>query len=375
MWIKNINMGRNVTMNKHTRIFLFSLACFIALPLFMQAQDGPFKIFSSDGKSAVSLGFLAQGQAEGVTNPSTDTTSKNLFLRRMRLIAGGKINDDISFFIETDSPNLGKAQADGSKSAEKVYLQDVILTYKVRNELMIDGGMLLVSGSHNGMQGATGLLPVDYGPYSFQASTPTDSKVGRDYGVQARGYLCEKHMEYRVGVYQGKRGVASSEPFRTAARLVWYPFESETGFFYTGTTLGKRKIFALGFGADNQDNYHSQAVDIFYDQPVNKGDGITLQADYTHYDGGDTFVQMKPQHVWLAEASYFFHKAKIGPFMQLSELRFARDTGANQSKYQGGLAYWPQGHRFNIKLGIGRTQTGSNPRQIQVALQTQFYNY
>jgi hypothetical protein len=362
-------------MNKRTRLLIFSLACLIALPLFLQAQDGPFKITSSDGKSAVSFGFLAQGQAEWVTNPSNDTTSKNLFLRRARLIAGGKINDKISFFIDTDSPNLGKAQADGTKGAEKVYLQDVIMTYKFRDEFMIDGGMLLVSGSHNSMQGATSLLPVDYNPYAFQASAPTDSKVGRDYGAQVRGYLFKKHMEYRAGVYQGKRGVTSKEPFRYATRLVWYPFEAETGFFYTGTTLGKRKIFALGVGTDNQSNFHTQSVDIFYDQPVNKGDGVTIQADYTHNEGGDTFTQMKPQHVWTTEASYYFHKAKIGPFMQLSGLRFARNIGTDANKYQGGLAYWPQGHKFNIKLGIGKTQTGNNPRQIQVALQTQIFVY
>jgi hypothetical protein len=362
-------------MSKQTRMLLFSLACFLMLPIFLQAQDGPFKIASSDGKSSVSFGFLAQGQAEWVTNPLTDITSKNMFLRRARFIAGGKINDKLSFFLDTDSPNLGKAQADGTKTAEKVYLQDVILTYKFRDEFMIDGGMLLVSGSHNSMQGAAGLLPVDYGPYAFQASAPTDSKVGRDYGAQVRGYLFKKHFEYRAGVYQGKRGVTSKEPFRYATRLVWYPFEAETGFFYTGTTLGKKRILAFGFGTDNQSNYHSQSADIFYDQPVNKGDGITLQADYTHNDGDDTFTTMKPQHVWTAEASYYFHKAKIGPFMQLSELRYAVDAGNNMSKYQGGIAFWPQGHKFNIKLGIGKTQTGNAPRQLQVALQTQIYIY
>ena len=59
--------------------------------------------------------------------------------------------------------------------------------YKFRDEFQIDGGMLLVPGSHNGSQGATTLLPVDYGPYSFLSSTITRSNVGRDYGIQARG--------------------------------------------------------------------------------------------------------------------------------------------------------------------------------------------
>lgn len=360
-------------MSKHMRVFMFLVSCLIVLPDAGLCQDNPLKVMSQDGKSYAAFGFLAQGQAEWITNPLTDTTTKNLFLRRIRLIAGGKVNDKLSFFIETDSPNLGKAEVNGNKTAERMYLQDVILTYKFRDEFQLDGGMLLVPMSHNGLQGATSLLPVDYGPYSFQASSLTDSRVGRDYGLQARGYVFNKHLEYRAGVFQGRRNPGSTYPFRYTTRLVWYPFEAETGFFYTGTTLGKKKILALGFSSDNQGSYHSQAVDFFCDQPLRKGDGITLQADYTHHDGGVTLPQFLPQHAWLAEAGYYFNKTKLGPFMQLSGLRYALDTGNNQSKYLGGLAWWIQGHRFNIKLGIGRSQTGNSPRQLQVVLQSQVY--
>jgi hypothetical protein len=362
-------------MQMRMRLLPWVLSLLVTAPAALWGADHPWQIISKDGKSSFAVGFLAQGQAEWLTNPKADNTTKNLFLRRMRMIAGGQINDKISFFIESDSPNLGKAQADGTKLAEKVFLQDVIITYKFRDEFQLDGGMLLVPLSHNGGQGATTLMPVDYGPYSFLASDPTDSRAGRDYGLQARGYVFNKHLEYRFGVFQGRRGTSASAPFRYSGRIVWYPFEAETGFFYSGTNLGTKKILALGATFDNQDHYRSQSVDCYYDQPLHQGDGLTVQADYTRYDGGTTFVQLPLQHAWLAEAGYYFHGPKLGPFMQLSGLRYSPNTGKDQSKYVGGLAWWPQGHRFNIKLGIGRMKIGADPRRLQVALQTQFYIY
>ena len=97
----------------NARMYFSALAVLILLSPVVRAADHPWQITSKDGKSALAFGFLLQGQAEWLTNPTADTTTQNLFLRRMRLIAGGQVNEKISFFIETDSPNLGKGQADG----------------------------------------------------------------------------------------------------------------------------------------------------------------------------------------------------------------------------------------------------------------------
>lgn len=356
-------------------LFLTIVNALILFPVGTQAADHPWQITSPDGKSSIAFGFLAQGQAEWLTNPKKNTTSQNLFLRRMRLIAGGQINEKISFFVESDSPNLGKAQADGTKVAERIFLQDVIFTYKFRDEFQLDGGMLLIPFSHNGTQGATTLLPVDYGPFSFPSADATDSRGGRDYGLQARGYAFKKHFEYRAGAFQGRRGTNANAPLRYAGRVVWYPFEAETGFFYSGTNLGTRKILALGASFDNQSDYHAQSLDVFYDQPLRHGDGLTLQADYAHLNGGRIFPQLLAEHTWLAEAGYYIHEAKIGPFMQLSGLRYRQEAVENQSKFLGGVAWWPQGHRINIKMGIGRIKQGSDPSSIQAQIQTQIYIY
>jgi hypothetical protein len=354
---------------------LFLIAAFTALMLAggtACAADHPFQLNSADGKSAIWFGFLGQGQAEMISYKSGKGNSQDLFLRRFRLIAGGTVSDRLSFFVETDAPNLGKGSATGAKGDERIFLQDVILTYTFRPELQLDAGMLLVALSHNTGQGATTLLPVDYSPYSFIASDPTGSRVGRDYGLQARGYLFKQHFEYRAAVLQGSR-TTQSGPFRFYGRAVWYPFEAETGFFYTGTTLGAKKILALGASLDHQKDYHAETVDFFLDHPLPNKNSVTVQAAYTHYDGGATFTQLPAEHVLFFEAGYYSARAKIGPFVQLSGRLYRDAANKDLGKYVWGLAYWPQGHRFNVKLGVARATGDAKQDFWQCVLQGQVY--
>ena len=93
--------------------------------------------------------------------------------------------------------------------------------------------------SRNGRQSAATLLAVDYGPYTFLASGPSAERMGRDYGVQLRGYP-ETALEYRLALTQGIRGTEARNPLRVSGRVVYYPFGAETGFFYGGTFQGTK---------------------------------------------------------------------------------------------------------------------------------------
>lgn len=339
------------------------------------AADHPWQITSRDGKHSLAVGLLAHYRTEWLVRRSAGLTSRDLYLRRFRLIASGNVGEKLSFFVDTDSPNLGKANPDGGKVEERIFFQDVILTYAFRPEAQLDAGLLLVPLSHNSGQGASSLMAVDYGPFSFLASEPTGSRSGRDYGVQLRGYMFGEHFEYRAGVFQGNRGVHSTNPLRYFGRVVWYPFAAETSFFYTGTTHGAKKILAVGSGIDHQMDYTAAAVDIFYDQPLRNGDAVTLQGAFNRYDGGRTFAQLPPERVLFLEAGYFNRKSRLGPFLQLSERRFRDISLDGQSTRIGGLAYWASGHRLNIKIGVARMRGGSTPDAWQVVLQGQLFVY
>ena len=117
-------------------------ALLCALLFAAPAVYAQWEIKPTDG-SSIKFGFLMQGQAESVDvnlAGGGQETSDNLFFRRLRILAGGKINDQWSFFFETDSPNLGK----GAKGENDIYIQDFVVTYKPGGDAFnLDVGMLL----------------------------------------------------------------------------------------------------------------------------------------------------------------------------------------------------------------------------------------
>ena len=81
----------------------------VAVCLLMTAvapASAQWEIESKDGSSSIKFGFLVQGWAETFDSPDGEDARKDLYFRRLRLIAGGKITNKLGFFLETDSPGL-----------------------------------------------------------------------------------------------------------------------------------------------------------------------------------------------------------------------------------------------------------------------------
>ncbi len=325
---------------------VLTLAC--AAPAHAQ-----WSVTANDGRSALTLGFLAQTQIEALENPGSSDISQNVFVRRTRLMLGARINDRTSLFMDTDVPNLGKGQASGSKVANTLVLQDLVLTQALCPNFKLDAGMLYVPLSHNSQQAVGSLLAIDYGPYTFVQNDPADAKLGRDYGVDGRAYLGRQHLELRAGMYQGDRGRNATEPFRAAARAVYYVCDADTGFFYAGTAFGKKRMFALGAGIDTQKQYQAWSGDLTCDWPVQR-DCVTLLAGFTRYDGGRTFAALPRQDAVLLELGWYFHAAHVTPFVQYASRDYLDPARADESRVQGGLAFWGNGHKNSLKLGVAK---------------------
>ncbi len=341
------------------------------------AAHAQWQIQPTDG-SSIKFGFLMQGQAESV-DVNQDDTAQNLFFRRLRVLAGGKINDQWSFFFETDSPNLGKGTSVAgvnSKDAGDLYIQDFVVTYKPGGDaLNIDVGMLLDAISYNSNQSAATLLATDYGPYSFVWSAPLQARVGRDYGVRARGYLFGDHLEYRASMLQGVRGDNQTNDFRFTGRLMFNVFEAQKGLFYTGTTLGKKQLLSFGASFDKQEEYETVGVDAFWDQPIGDGNGLTVQADWSSLDG-DTFLATLPeQENLLVEAGFYINSLKLLPFIQYADRNFDDDALADTDKVMVGVGYMFAGHNGNLKLSYGQHGVDGGDDRDEFWLQLQLFRF
>lgn len=349
----------------------------LALMAWAAPSSAQWVIESKDQKTNIKIGFLSQGQIENITTPDGTAKSTNLFLRRFRILFGGKVSDKWTYFFETDNPNLGKGTGTaGTKDTGTMYIQDAFVTYNHSDEFKIDAGMLLLAQSHNHEQSAATLLPVDYGAYTFLESTPMAERVGRDYGIEIRGYPAKQHLEYRLGVFQGIRGVDSRNAVRVVGRAVWYPFAAESGYFYGGTFQGQKRVVGIGASFDKQREYGMYGVDAFVEQPINKGEqGVTFQVDWNRINGG-TFVTALPlQYQFLAEGGVHFAKGKVSAFVQYAKHTYDNPVTPEQYAVNGGLVYWLAGHNRSLKISIGRQHTDHAPNRTQILAQLQIFYY
>ena len=327
--------------------------------------DPPWQITSEDGESSLRFGLLAQARAEAVDTAGGDT-AQDLFLRRLRFLVRGELGEHWSFFLETDSPNLGK-------SDEDIFLQDVVLTYKRDDAFHLDMGLLLIENSYNSNQGAVNLLASDYGAFSFVDNGPLEERIGRDVGVRARGYLAGGHLEYRAGVYEGVRGEDRTHAFRFVGRLMWNVFEAQKGLFYLGNSLGTKKILSVGTSYDTQEGYEANGADLFLDLPVRDGDGLSFQLDWTTWDGGSFLPGFARQDTILAELGYYSSATKLLPYVQFSA-RDLDDPGlADEDRLQVGVGWMMAGHGRSLKLAYTRIATDGLPDRDQLWLTFQLF--
>ena len=332
----------------------------------------------------IRFGALLQGWGDWTQDPATESYAQNLYLRRVRLLVGGQVARNVTFFIETDNPNLGRApKALGSG----FIVQDALAEVKFSDPLTLSAGLMFVPFCRNCIQSAATLLSLDYSTFSFLATPATQSSVGRDIGFQAKGYFNGNRIEYRVGAFQGSRATGAPvgslpgrNPLRGVGRLQVNLFEPETpGIFYTGTYLGTKRVLAIGGGIDMQagpgDNYRAWTIDAFLDHPVTDSVSVTAQVDYFTYDGGQTFPTLAEQNAIFAEAGLYFKPMRIMPFVKFETQDFDAPASVDNKRYQIGFTYYRTGHNANLKFAYSRLDPDAGNASNQFTTQLQVFYY
>lgn len=321
------------------------------------------------------LGVLGQFQAEWLEDPTADDTTQNLFIRRVRLLFGGQVAKNVTFFVETDAPNLGKTLPGGKNISPALVVQDAYGEFKLHDALAIDAGLMFIPFSRNSLQSAATLLSLDYGAQTFSRSGPTQSTIGRDTGFQAKGYLLQNRLEYRVGGFQGARDARSHRSFRYAGRIQYQLLEPEApGFFYTGTYLGRRKVMAVAAAFDRQDDYRAYDADLFLDYPAGPG-AVTAQLAYQRIDGSTTFLTLPKQDVVFLEAGYLLRALRLTPVFQYTSREASGTDAGDEQRWSIGLNYWWAGHNANVKAAYSRIDPRLLASQNGFTVQLQLFYF
>lgn len=363
------------------RIRLFILFIVVPIALFFLSGETLAQMQLNVNESIdLRFGIMLQAQADWTENPAAGTYMQNLFLRRVKFFASGRIAPNLSFVYSTDHSDLGKATTNATatnpnnkKLSNGMITQDAFLTWKIADPLTFDVGLMLIPLCRNCLEKTSTLLPIDTGAYTLAYSEAAQSIAGRDTGAQARGYFIGNRLEYRIGVFQGNRTEVNN-PLRVAGRLQFSFLDPTTGFFYTGTYLGAEKVLTFGVGYDLQDNYRGYAADLFLDHPWGPG-AVKFQIDYLMFDGGTFLPTLPEQRDWLIQAGYYFYKINWMPWLKTEEKRVSADSDLNERRYQAGLTYYLSAHNLNIKGAYGKInpETGESADQFTIQLQAFYF--
>jgi hypothetical protein len=295
------------------------------------------------------FGIQLQGWADWNQSPVNNGYAENLYLRRDRFLVTGSVAPGVTFFFQTDQPNLGKTVKTSLTTGFVV--QDAWMEWKINDAFAIDGGKFLVPLSRNELQSTVSFLTLDISPTSTVFLAPTGTDATRDTGFEAKGYLINGgHLEYRYAVMQGIRQEGSRNGFRNSAYLQYDFFDTERGYVYAGTNLGNKKILALSGGYDGQSNYHAYSADLFWNLPDAAKDELGGQVQWVHYDG-NTFIPTLPrQNDYLVELAYYISAAKFQPFGKWEQQKFVADSQMKNdvTRWGAGFHYYVYGQ--NLKL-------------------------
>ncbi|PUZ24635.1 hypothetical protein GA0116948_105275 [Chitinophaga costaii] len=372
------------------------------------AEEAPFKPSIQVGAI---VHMFASAEQSGFGAPSTDADSKGwnkgFSVYRARVLVGGQLSKKGSFFMETDLPSaIGTQLSSGVKNVKVApIILDAQYEYDFANAFSLVAGMQLVSNNRNGLQGAGGLMANDFTyfqyPYNLFANSPLQGNFGRDLGVNARGFLANDKLEYRVGVFTG-RNIDGGAPLRTVGRVVYNFLDPDKDYYYAGTKLGKGKTLSWGAGWDEQASYYNFSTDVFFDHPLGDAGSLTLNAAFQYMTGGTnldskySFATLIPkQTVQYLELGYYFKEPKLQPWIRFENQHI--DAAAEQTNgvdpsaynklnssavYGGGLNYFFNGSTTNLRLSytarsyhVATPTEGVYDKQTygQVWLQVQFF--
>lgn len=404
---------------KKAVVFLALFAAMVAgMPMMSQAQDAGVAKLTYGPDKWIDLHLLFQMQ---YTNTYTwdenagETDSDAVWVgnfapKRMRMMFNGQVAPNVTFFVDTDIANNVDISDKAQSERYFAFIQDAYINYKFGDELQIAAGMILLPFMHHNRQSAVSILGVNY---NTTAVNVPESTVWRDYGVEFRGLLAGKMIDYRIGLFDGierSAGTVADDSDninnnglpRVTGRVQVNLKDAEEGFFYSGNYLGKKTILSFGAGIDymkdarivdgNQEDYLAWTVDAIVDYPISPEMVVAFQAGYVNMKNrpgtlslfGITGLTMpEKEYGYFAQVGLLLNNTwqPVIKYASWVYKEAAGDEDITVSYLTLGLNYFINGHNANIKLEyqmpIGEVVSGTDldelPNQRVITLQAQIF--
>ena len=351
----------------------------------------PWAVLKISDNVVFRFGGVLQPTYEALQDPNSKGYSQSFYLRRARFSVLGNLPENITFFFQTDDPRVGYGNnPTGTKNINSGFIiQDAYAQWNfLGHAAALQGGEFLVPQARQVMTSVATFLALDLPTWSMQDSTILEWNGGRDYGAGLNGALLGDHLTYRTGVFEGYRApqtpqapplgpaAGSRNSLLFAGRVQYDFFDTETGYSYVGTNLGKKKVVAIAGWYQAQNSFKGYGGDAFFDWPVMDGSAVTAEVDYMHWDGhGQVFVDngtnntLPEQDTVYTNAGFYICQAKLQPFVRYEFLHYYDDVinlARGQQRVGGGFNYYVYGQNFKLVPYYERIIPKSQPATAQI---------
>ncbi|WP_028323546.1 porin [Desulfatirhabdium butyrativorans] len=378
----------------------------LAIFLFLMSLPGiafSLEIYKK-GDISLNAGWWGQMWFQSVSNMDTngdgrfDDTLNDFLIRRSYFYLGGNVNEQLSFFTHLASDKLGMDEITNDSNnglGSGIAVRDAWISYQLLgNDLIVQAGRMYVPFTRDyGTTSTKSLLitDLDWGQGGYRSTIFYPSRIGREDGVTLWGNVFADKLQYRFMVGDGEEDNAKNrdDKLRYAGRLSYNFFDPETDWFNAGTYLGKKHVLALGVGADSQNglmlsgreqDYFAWTADVFYDQPISGGDGLTFSAAYTNIDhavNGIAFTRLASGdcgYLLSLKAGYLFgHPLGLGqlqPFAHYQRIGVDEDNKKDTQVYGAGLNYYIKGPANKLSLEVTRVDQDEEIAKTNVQNET-----
>lgn len=192
--------------------------------------------------------------------PNGTDWSADAFMRRTRIFANGDVTKYLWFFIQVDNTNFGKY----GNFTGRMVIQDAVFAWgptgtSGNDVFMIEAGLLRIPSTRGTITNVNNNFTVDGHPDLIRGFNGNFFNANRSNGIEARGWVVEKKIGFRGGVFEGVKPSAA-DPFLNTrghpllAGLVNVNFlgSQEGGFSYDTIYFSKVPLLSVSLSGGYQ---------------------------------------------------------------------------------------------------------------------------